>query len=132
LRSTVLLLPLPYRTVARKFSIGGLYICSWGLDILKLDKKLRRVIVLHNAIWDGVAFFEGAKPTKDLCGDATASLPLLRRPWICMLCQQTLSKRWFAKANMTSYCAVTNSVYPVKMTTIRHCSILEFGRGESN
>jgi len=30
---------------------------------------------------------------------------------------------------MTSYCDVTNSVYPVTMTTIRHCSILEFGRG---
>jgi len=36
--------------------------------------------------------------------------------------------------NMTSYCDVTNSVYPVTMTTIglRHCSILEFGRGASN
>ena len=32
---------------------------------------------------------------------------------------------------MTSYCDVTNSAYPVTMTTIglRHCSILEFGRG---
>jgi len=30
---------------------------------------------------------------------------------------------------MTSYCDVTNSVYPVTMTTISHCSILEFGRG---
>jgi len=26
---------------------------------------------------------------------------------------------------------VTNSVYPVTMTTIRHCSILEFGRGHT-
>ena len=34
--------------------------------------------------------------------------------------------------NMTSYCDVTNSVYPVIMTTIRHCSILEFGTGASN
>jgi len=33
---------------------------------------------------------------------------------------------------MTSQCDVTNSVYPVTMTTIRHCSILEFGRGASN
>jgi len=33
---------------------------------------------------------------------------------------------------MTSYCDVTSSVYPVKMTNIRHCSILEFGRGASN
>jgi len=30
---------------------------------------------------------------------------------------------------MTSYCDVANNVYPVTMTTIRHCSILEFGRG---
>jgi len=47
---------------------------------------------------------------------------------VCMLCQQTLPKLWFANVNMTSYCDVTNSVYPVTMTTIRHCSILEFGR----
>jgi len=33
---------------------------------------------------------------------------------------------------MTSYCDVTNNVYPVTMTTIRHCSILGFGRGASN
>ena len=33
---------------------------------------------------------------------------------------------------MTLYCDVTNSVYPVTMTTVRQCSILEFGRGESN
>ena len=32
---------------------------------------------------------------------------------------------------MTSYCEVTKSVYPVKVTTIRHCSILEFGRGHT-
>jgi len=38
LRSPVLLLPFPYRTVARKFSIGGIYVCSWGLDILNLIK----------------------------------------------------------------------------------------------
>ena len=52
-----------------------------------------------------------------------------------MLCQQTSPKRWFANANMTSYCGVTNnSVYPVTMTTmvLCHCSILEFGRGASN
>jgi len=36
--------------------------------------------------------------------------------------------------NITSYCDVTNNVYPVTMTTIglRHCSILQFGRGASN
>jgi len=44
-----------------------------------------------------------------------------------MLCQQTLPKRWFANVNMTSYCDVTTSVYPVTMTTKYHCSILEFG-----
>jgi len=49
-----------------------------------------------------------------------------------MLCQQTLPKRWFANVNMTSYCDVANNVYPVTMTTIRRCSILGFGRGESN
>jgi len=31
-----------------------------------------------------------------------------------------------------SYCDVTSSVFPVTMTTIRHCSILEFGRGHRN
>jgi len=49
-----------------------------------------------------------------------------------MLCQQISTKRWFANVNMSSYCDVTNSVYPVTMTAIRHCSILEFGRGASN
>jgi len=72
---------------------------------------------------------EGLSPQHPPCGDATASLPQLRRPRICMLCKQTSPKRWFAKVNMTSYCDVTNSVYPVTITTIRHCSILEFGRG---
>ena len=58
--------------------------------------------------------------------------PLLQHPWICMLCQQTSPKHWFANVNMTSYCDVTNSVYPITKTTIRHCSILEIGRGASN
>jgi len=40
---------------------------------------------------------------------------------ICMLCQQTSSKRCFANVSITSYCDVT--------TTIRHCSLLEFGKG---
>jgi len=60
---------------------------------------------------------------------ALPALPLPRRPLICVLCQQTLPKRWFANVDMTSYCDVTNIVYPVTMTTIRHCSILGFGRG---
>jgi len=30
--------------------------------------------------------------------------------------------------DMMSYCDVTNSAHVVIITTIRHCSILEFGR----
>ena len=41
------------------------------------------------------------------------TLPLLRRPWICMLCQQTLPKHWSGTVNVKSYCDVTNSVNPV-------------------
>jgi len=48
---------------------------------------------------------------------------------ICMLYQQTSPKRWFTNVTITSYYDVTNRVYPVTMTTIYHCSILEFGRG---
>jgi len=51
---------------------------------------------------------------------------------ICMLCQHTSAKRWFANWKMTSYCDVTNCIYPVTMTTIRHCLILEFDRGPYN
>ena len=51
---------------------------------------------------------------------------------ICMLCQQTSSKRWFANIYMTSYCDVINSVYPATMNTIRHCSIPEFSREAYN
>jgi len=50
---------------------------------------------------------------------------------ICRLRQQTSPKRWFANANMTSYYDVENNVYPVTMTTIPCCSILEFGRGHT-
>ena len=50
---------------------------------------------------------------------------------ICMLCQQISPKLWFANVNMTLYYDVINSVYPVKMTTIRHCSILGFGGGHT-
>jgi len=42
------------------------------------------------------------------------------------------AKTLLANLNMTSQYDVTNGVYPVTMTTIRHCSILEFGRGASN
>jgi len=53
---------------------------------------------------------------------APPALPLPRRPWICTLFQQTSPKRKHGYD-------VINSVYPVTMTTIRHCSMLEFGRG---
>jgi len=48
-------------------------------------------------------------------------------------CQQISPKRWFANVNVTSFCDVTNSAYAVAMTTagLRHCSVLEFGRGAS-
>jgi len=51
---------------------------------------------------------------------------------VCMLCQQTSLKRWFANVNMTSCCDVTYSVYPVTIATVRRCSILEFNRGAFN
>jgi len=49
-----------------------------------------------------------------------------------IICQQTSRKRWFTNVNMASYCDVTNNVYPVTITTIRHCSILEYGMGACN
>ena len=51
---------------------------------------------------------------------------------ICMLHQQTSRKRWIPNVNMTSHYDVTNSLYPVIIWTIRHCSILEFDWGASN
>ena len=51
---------------------------------------------------------------------------------ICILRQQTSEKRWFANVNVTSNFDVPNSVYPVTMTTIRHCSMLEFVSGANN
>jgi len=39
------------------------------------------------------ALFGGTKPSKDPRGDGAASLPLLRRSWICMLCRLTSPKR---------------------------------------
>ena len=55
-------------------------------------------------------------------------LLLLRRPWICMLCQQTWPKRLFANVNMTSYCDVTNSVYQVTRPPYA-TALPEFRRG---
>jgi len=51
---------------------------------------------------------------------------------MCMLCQQTSSKCWFANVNIMSYFDVTNSVFPLTITTICHYSILEFRRGACN
>jgi len=42
------------------------------------------------------------------------------------------AKTLVTNLNMMSYCDVAKRVYPVTMTTIRHCSILEFDRGASN
>ena len=39
---------------------------------------------------------------------------------ICILCQQTLPKRWFGNMNMLSNCDVTNSAHQKQMTTICH------------
>jgi len=50
---------------------------------------------------------------------------------ICMLCQQNSSQRWFPNVYMTSYCDVTNNIYAVTMTTVHHCSILDFDRGHT-
>ena len=41
------------------------------------------------------------------------------------------AKTLVGKRNMTSYYDIENSVYTVTMTTIRHCSILEFGRAHT-
>ena len=62
------------------------------------------------------------------CTTTTKSNETARRI-ICMLCQQTSPKRWFANMNITSNCTVTNSVYTVPIGTLRHCSKQEFGRG---
>jgi len=43
-----------------------------------------------------------------------------------------LAKTLVCKANVKSYYGVTISVYPETMTTKRHCSILEFGRGHTH
>ena len=50
---------------------------------------------------------------------------------IYRLWQQTSLKRWFGNVNMTSECDVAKSAYPVTITTIRHCSKREFGRGHT-
>ena len=37
---------------------------------------------------------------------------------MCVLCQQTLPKRWFGNRTMTSFCDVTNSAHQIQMTTL--------------
>jgi len=49
-----------------------------------------------------------------------------------MLCQQTSRKRWFANMIITSDCDVTNSIRPVTMPNMRHCSMLQCGREAYN
>jgi len=44
------LLPFPCRTVAKKCSEGGLYVCSGGSSHSEIWWKLHRFIVLHNLI----------------------------------------------------------------------------------
>jgi len=36
------------RLFTRKFSIAGLYVCAWGLDILKIDKTLMIYSVVYS------------------------------------------------------------------------------------
>jgi len=40
------------------------------------------------------------------------------------------AKGFFGNVDMTSYCDITKSAHLVIMTTMRHCSILDFGKGE--
>jgi len=98
LSSTVLLLPLPYRTVGRKFSVGVFTFVQGGLDILKFYKNSTVFIVLHSSISGGglELCLWGLGPQKAPSDDRIVSLPLLQRPGICMLCQRTSPKRWFA------------------------------------
>jgi len=41
------------------------------------------------------------------------------------------AKTWFGNVNMTPDCDVTNTEYRVTVTSIRHCSILQFGGGHT-
>ena len=60
-----------YRTVSRKSSIGELYVCVGGLDILKFDKNSTylKCFIFQFAGLGGL--LGGAKPTKDPRGDGT-------------------------------------------------------------
>jgi len=54
---------------------------------------------------------------------------LLLLPCHCSAVPECTCVNKLANVNITSRCDVTNSVCPATMTTIRHCSIPEFGRG---
>jgi len=53
------------RTVARKSSIGGYYICAGGLDLLKILSNLHWFVVFYIYIWGlKTTDLKGIKPTK--------------------------------------------------------------------
>jgi len=52
------------RTVSRKTSIGGLYVCAEVLDILKIDKTTLIYSASYFNVGRLVALFGGSKPTK--------------------------------------------------------------------
>jgi len=49
----------PSRTVARKFSVGGLYVCSGVLGHSEIWWKVHRFTVLHNSIWGSLELWLG-------------------------------------------------------------------------
>ena len=69
-------------TVARKSSIGGLYVCAGGFTFVQggLDiqiwQKFHQLIVFHISIWGGLELcLGGLSPPKPPRGDGTASNP---------------------------------------------------------
>jgi len=53
-----------YRTVARKSLTGELYVCVWGLDILRFDTKTSYLLCFICQCGEARSFVWGAKPTK--------------------------------------------------------------------
>jgi len=51
------------RTIARRSSVGGLYVCAGKIDILKFCKTSTE-LVFHFSHWGDWSFVCGAKPTK--------------------------------------------------------------------
>ena len=59
-------------TVVRESSIGGIYVCAAGLDILKIDKTEMVYSVPYFNLWD-----------LELClGDSAHQSPPWRRDWL--------------------------------------------------